>query len=65
MNDTIAFVTKIFILSSFLSLLIKYGGQLLSISPTFAIAISAILLPSIIVALALSWRSQQQLSIDH
>ena len=62
MNDTIAFVSKIFIVSTCLSVLIKYGGQLLSISPTVAIAISAILLPSIIVAIALSWRSQQQLS---
>ena len=60
MNDTMAFVVKIFIVSTILSILIKYGGQLLLISPTVAIATMAILLPSIIVAIALSWRSFNQ-----
>ncbi len=64
MNDTVAFVVKILILSTLLSVLIKYGGQLLSISPTVAIAIAVILLPSIIMAIALGWRSRQKLSID-
>ncbi len=65
MNDTVAFVVKILICSTVLSVVIKYGGQLLPISPTVAIAIAAILLPSIIVAVVLSWRSQQQLPIDN
>ncbi len=65
MNDTIAFVVKILIYSTILSVLIKYGGQLLPISPTVIIAIAAILLPSIIIAIALTWRSQQQLPIDN
>ena len=65
MNDTVAFVVKILICSTVLSVVIKYGGQLLPISPTVVIAIAAILLPSIIVAVALSWRSQQQLPIDN
>ena len=60
MNDTVVFIVKIFILSSILSVVIKYGGQLLPIAPTGIIAIAAILLPSIIVGLALSWRSQQK-----
>ncbi len=60
MNDTVAFVFKIFIVSTILSVVIKYGGQLLPISPTVMIAIAAILLPSIIVAIALSWRSSSQ-----
>ncbi|MGK7893979.1 MAG: hypothetical protein AB4372_10235 [Xenococcus sp. (in: cyanobacteria)] len=60
MKDNITFIVKIFILSSILSVVIKYGGQLLSISPTVAIAIAAIFLPSMIVALALTWRSRQQ-----
>lgn len=61
MNDAVAFIVKIFILSTVLSLSIKYGGQLLSIAPTEKIAIAAILLPSIIVALALAWRARQTL----
>ena len=61
MNDAFVFIVKIVILSTVLSLLIKYGGQLLSIAPTGKIAIAAILLPSIIVALALTWRSRQKL----
>lgn len=65
MNDTVAFVVKILIYSTILSVLIKYGGQLLPISPTVMIAIAAILLPSIIIAIALTWRSQQQLPIDN
>ncbi|MDJ0901126.1 MAG: hypothetical protein QNJ55_20185 [Xenococcus sp. MO_188.B8] len=65
MNDTIAFVVKILIFSTLLSVLIKYGGQLLSINPTVAIVIMAILLPTIIVAVALGWRSQKKLSIDN
>ncbi len=65
MNDTVAFVVKIFIFSTVLSVVIKYGGQLLPISPTVIIAIAAILLPSIIIAIALSWRSQKQLPIDN
>ena len=60
MNDTVTFVIKIFIVSTILSVLIKYGGQLLPISPTFMIAITTILLPSIIVAIALTWRSYTQ-----
>ena len=65
MNDTVAFVAKIIIYSTILSVLIKYGGQLLPISPTVMLAIAAILLPSIIMAIALTWRSQQQLPIDN
>ena len=65
MNDTVAFVAKIIIYSTILSILIKYGGQLLPISPTVMLAIAAILLPSIIMAIALTWRSQQQLPIDN
>ena len=61
MNDAFAFIVKIVILSTVLSLLIKYGGKLLSITPTGKIAIAAILLPSIIVALALAWRARQTL----
>lgn len=62
MNDTVTFIVKIFILSAILSIVIKYGGRLLSLNPTVIIAITVILLPSIIVALVLSWRSRQQLS---
>lgn len=65
MNDSITFVLKILIFSTVLSVLIKYGGQLLSISPTITIAIAAVLLPSIIVTIALSWRAQQQLPINN
>lgn len=62
MNDTVAFLVKILIFSAVLSVAIKYGGQLLSISPTNKIAIVAILLPSIIVAIALSWRAKVKIA---
>ncbi len=62
MSDTVTFIVKIFVFSSILSVMTKYGGQLLSISPTVTIAIAAILLPSIILAVVLTWRSQQKLS---
>lgn len=56
MNDTVAFLGKILVFSTVFSVLIKYGGRLLSIAPTVKIAITAILLPSIIIAIALGWR---------
>ena len=62
MSDTVAFIVKILILSSILSVLIKYGGRVLAINPTVMIAIAVILLPSIIMMLALGWRAQQKLS---
>jgi len=62
MNDTATFLVKILISSTVLSVLIKYGGQLLSINPTVKIAIAAILLPSIIVAIALSWRANAKIA---
>ena len=61
MSDTVVFIVKIFILSSILSVLIKYGGRVLAISPTVTIAIAVVLLPSIIIVLALGWRAQQKL----
>ena len=61
MNDAFVFIVKIVILSTILSLLIKYGGQLLPIAPTVNIAIATILLPSIIVAFALTWRARQKI----
>ena len=60
MNETVAFVVKIFIVSTIFSVVIKYGGRLLPINPTLMIAIITILLPSIIVAIALTWRSSSQ-----
>ncbi|MEM9272659.1 MAG: hypothetical protein AAGA80_06805 [Cyanobacteria bacterium P01_F01_bin.143] len=61
MNDTVTFFGKILILSTTLSVLIKYGGRLLSVSPTVTIAIVAILLPSIIIAIALAWRTKAKI----
>ena len=50
------FLTKVVLLSTLLSVLIKYGGMRLPLNPTQTNALIAIFLPPSIVALALWWR---------
>ena len=59
MNSKIGFIVKIAIASLLLSLLIKYGGQTLPIIPTNTIALTIVLLPSIILAIILGFRYQK------
>ncbi|NJP10645.1 MAG: hypothetical protein HC866_15195 [Leptolyngbyaceae cyanobacterium RU_5_1] len=53
------FILKILVLSGLISIAIKYGGPLLPISGTPAIALIAVLSPTILMAIALGWRWQQ------
>lgn len=58
MNAQVGFIGKIIFFSTLISLLIKYGGQLVSFSPTNSTALIIVLLPSLLVAFALGWRSR-------
>lgn len=58
MNDRIGFILKVLILSTVISLLIKYGGRLISIAPTSINAAIAVFLPTVILALLLIVRSR-------
>jgi len=53
------FIIKVFGLSTLISIAIKYGAPYLAISETNATAIAVVLLPSILMAIALGWRSRQ------
>jgi len=52
------FIIKVFGLSTLISIAIKYGAPYLAISETNATAIAVVLLPSILMAIALGWRSR-------
>ncbi|OKH38798.1 hypothetical protein NIES2119_09430 [[Phormidium ambiguum] IAM M-71] len=60
MENKTGFILKIFILSSVLSGMIKYGGPYLKIPTQSNIALIIVLLPTIFLAIALWWRYQQQ-----
>ncbi len=51
------FVLKVLFLSAGLSILIKYGGPTLDIVPTPTNVLLTVLLPTLIVAIALLWRT--------
>jgi len=50
------FLLKVFVLSLLLSIAIKYGGPYLPIQGTQTTVLTAITLPSIVMAIALGWR---------
>lgn len=54
--DTFVFVLKVLLLSIAISLLIKYAAPLVTIAPTNAIVLTAILLPSLTILLILIGR---------
>lgn len=58
------FILKVLILSAAISVLIKYGGPTLDIAATPAKALVAVFLPTLIVAIALLWRTFQQRHMD-
>lgn len=60
MENKTGFVLKVFIISTVLSALIKYGGPYLSIPAKSELALIIVLLPTILLAIALWWRYQQQ-----
>ncbi len=55
-NQTLGFVLKILLLSTALSLSIKYGGQYLPLTPTTTTALIIVLAPSLLIGLILGWR---------
>ncbi|OKH27003.1 hypothetical protein [Chroogloeocystis siderophila] len=61
MNQT-GFIFKVLLLSAVISVLIKYGGSYVLIVPTTINALIVVLLPSIVMAIALFQRFQQQSS---
>ncbi|MEH1796276.1 MULTISPECIES: hypothetical protein [unclassified Nostoc] len=60
MENQLGLVLKLLLLSALLSLLIKYAGPNLSIPATATNALTIILLPIAIIAIALLWRFQAQ-----
>jgi glucose-6-phosphate-specific signal transduction histidine kinase len=52
------FIVKVFALSTLISVAIKYGAPYLAVSETNPIALIAVVLPSILMAIALGWRSR-------
>ncbi|MBW4559812.1 MAG: hypothetical protein KME32_01430 [Mojavia pulchra JT2-VF2] len=64
MENHLGLVLKVLLLSTLLSLLIKYVAPSLMIPGTNTIALVSVLLPSVILAIALLWRFQRQNKIS-
>ena len=56
MNNQALFILKILLISTGLSLLIKYGGQFLHLEPTNTTALIIVLTPSLAIGLLLGGR---------
>jgi hypothetical protein len=57
MNYHAGFILKVLLLSGGLSVVIKYGGSLLTIPASEALVPIVVLMPSFILAIALGWRA--------
>jgi len=57
MASPISFILKVLLFSTVISILIKYGGASLNLPATSGTAIGLVLLPTIVMAIALSWRA--------
>ncbi len=55
----IGLIAKVFVLSTALSIAIKYGAPALQLAPTTTNALLAVCIPAAIVAGMLGWRWQQ------
>ncbi|HEY9694854.1 MAG TPA: hypothetical protein V6D15_21855 [Oculatellaceae cyanobacterium] len=64
MSDQIWFILKVLMVSAVLSVLIKYAAPSLSLASTPTTILIAVFLPSLIVAIALWWRSYFYRQID-
>ena len=64
MNSQAGYIFKLLILSTGLSILIKYGGIHLSIEPTPGNALCAIATPLVVMVLALWWRASKNQLLD-
>ncbi len=59
MSTQAGFIFKILLLSTGISLLIKYGGEYLLLKPMTTTALTIVLLPSLVMGLILGWRYRQ------
>lgn len=57
MASPISFVLKVLLLSTVISILIKYGGASLNLPGTSETALGLVLLPTVVMAIALGWRA--------
>jgi hypothetical protein len=60
MENKTGFILKIFILSAVLSAIIKYVCPYFKVPAESQLALIIVLLPSVVLAIALWWRYQQQ-----
>jgi len=58
MGTQVNFILKILILSVAVSVLLKYVGSSLPIAPTLLNAMITVMIPTIVVAIALLWRTK-------
>ena len=56
MNTQAGFIFKVLLVSTVLSILIKYGGKYLPIEPTTGTAIAIVLFPSVAIGFLLGWQ---------
>ena len=56
MNTQAGFIFKILLVSTLLSILIKYGGEYVPIQPTTTTAIIIVLFPSVAIGFLLGWQ---------
>jgi hypothetical protein len=64
MNTQIGFVLKVLVLSTVLSLAIKYAAPSLAIANTTLNALIGVLLPTVVMTIALIWRWRTGLSLE-
>ncbi|GET40226.1 hypothetical protein [Microseira wollei] len=60
MENQTGFIFKVLVISAGLSVLIKYAGPALEVGATPVNALILVFVPTLIVAIALWWRAQQQ-----
>jgi len=56
MDTQTGFIIKILLVSTALSVLVKYGGRYVPIEPTNAIATIIVILPSLVIGFVLGWQ---------
>jgi|GEM_PF-749165 len=56
--DDLVFISKVFLISAGVSVVIRYGAPLLSWSPTLSLVLGMVLLPSLLLAVVLVWRGK-------
>ncbi len=63
MQDKLITIFKILLLSTFISLTLKYGGKMVSISPSLINVMIAVFFPSVVMAGLLLWRWKKQVEV--